>query len=314
MSDSVLLWCPPNRGVRPGVALETADLAPNPLPPGFRARPGVSVHPTGWPLEITCDQDGAAMVLVPGGTFTMGRNGGPIEEGPAHPVTMSPFYIDQHEVTIRQYRTFQQATGHAEGGPPAGSESDANIPPDMPVTDVSARDAQVYAQWAGKALPTEAQWEMTGRTIDGRIHPWGSSPPAWDRPRQFGQIDPVMSFALDMSPYGAFDLAGNVREWTADWFDPSYYEQFRSSAAVDPKGPGRDEPRFPLLTIKGSSPEWMISRRDGMRPDAQLPDLGFRCVLNLEESATTPPPAGNTALDTPVQSSTPSFPPGSIPF
>lgn len=305
-----------------GIRLETAEVSPKTLPEGFRPRPGIGVHPSGWPLEITCDHDGAAMVLVPGGTFTMGRDDGPAEERPAHQVALPPYYIDQHEVTVGQYRIFQQATGYNQGGPPLPDSAETEpVPPTWPVTQVSARDAFEYARWAGKSLPTEAQWEMAARTIDGRIHPWGASPPNWERPRELGQIDPVMTFALDMSPYGVFDLAGNAREWTADWFDPGYFEQFRESTAVNPKGPGRGTSRIPLLTIKGSSPDWYVSRRDGMRPEARVADIGFRCVLNLDAPAPaipTPPTTPSLAIDRPRVAPSGSrvirFPPGSMPF
>ncbi len=236
---------------------ETAEIPPKPLPAGFRAHAEAGVHKdTGWPLEITGDKDGAPMVLVPGGTFLMGRDNGPAVERPAHRVTLSPYFIDQHEVTVRQYRWFLQATGRKL---PAEAEADAQRGPDWPMVRVTARDAKDYADWTGKSLPTEAQWEMAARTPDGRLHPWGSAPPGWSKPRKPGQIDPVESFPLDLSPYGVFDLAGNVREWTADWFDARYFQQFLTTPSVDPQGPPRSRSRSPGLTIKGGSPTWDAS-------------------------------------------------------
>jgi sulfatase modifying factor 1 len=278
---------PPEPRKETGLSLERADVPPKPLPEGFRARPESGVHPSGWPLEITCDQDGASMVLVPGGSFLMGRDDGPAVERPAHRVMLSTYYIDQHEVTVRQYDLFVKATGHRPPGGP--DEAAATADPALPVVRVSAQDAWEYAQWARKDLPTEAQWELAARTIDGRPHPWGAGEPVWDPPRKPGQIDPVMSFALDLSPYGAYDLAGNVREWTLDWFDPQFYQQFRTTpVAVDPSNRVRGKSRSPEVTIKGGSASWISSWRAGMRPTARLPDLGFRCVLPVERSV--PPP------------------------
>src|SRR5438045_9113624 len=120
----------------------------------------------------------------------MGNDDGPIEERPAHLVQLSPYYIDQHEVTIRQFALYK---GQVVNGPQA----------ETPVVKVSWDDAEGYATWSGKSLPTEAQWEMSARTTDGRIHPWGNGPAPWSRPRLSKQIDPVMSFPTAMSPYGA---------------------------------------------------------------------------------------------------------------
>lgn len=279
----------PEPRVDTGLEFEVGPGPPKDLPSGFRSRPESGVHPSGWPLEITCDQDGAAMVFVPGGTFVMGRNDGPASARPAHRVSLSPYYIDQHEITRGQFRLFQAATGaRAVVGEREGPSRDR-----LPVTEVTAREAYDYARWAGKALPSEAQWELAARTIDGRPHPWGTGAPAWSTPRKPKQLDPVMSFRLDLSPYGAFDLAGNVREWCLDIFDPRYYERFRDQVAVEPTGPDRYRSRVPLLTIKGGSADWDSSWRDGMNPDARLPDLGFRCVLPLARPgpAQTPNPA-----------------------
>jgi formylglycine-generating enzyme required for sulfatase activity len=294
----------PEPRVETGLTLQRADVPPRPLPDGFRARPEAGVHPSGWPLEITCDHDGAAMVLVPGGTFRMGRDDGPPQERPAHKVTVSPYYIDQHEVTLRQYRLFAIATGRKL---PAEIESDSQADPALPMVQVSAREAKDYADWCSKSLPTEAQWELAARTTDGRVHPWGPGPPDWGRPRKPGQIDPVMSFPLDLSPYGAFDLAGNAREWTADWYDSRYYQQFLRTVPVDPLGPAKGSSRGASLTIKGGSPTWDCSWRADMRPEARLPDLGFRCVLWLTPKPASAPPAQQAP-------NAPRTAPGVVPF
>lgn len=299
---------PPEPYRETGLPREPAQVEPRPLPVGFRARVEAGVHASGWPWEITCDQDGAAMVLVPGGTFLMGRNDGAPPERPVHRVTLSPYYIDQHEVTVRQYALFLKARGHRASVAVEGGGSDSE---ELPVVRVSARDAFEYARWAGKTMPTEAQWELAARTIDGRLHPWGPGLPAWGRERKPGRIDPVMSFALDMSPYGVFDLAGNAREWVLDWYDPRYYQQSKpGAAAVDPINATRPKSKLPEVTVKGGSPEWVVTWRTGLKPDTRLPDLGFRGVLQVERGAGPAPAAGGA----PGQPAAPPQPAGRVPF
>ena len=90
-----------------------------------------------------------------------------------------------------------------------------------------------------------------------------------------------MSFASDVSPSGAFDLAGNAWEWTADWYDATYYEGLRGRVVTNPGGPAESQSSAPQYTIKGSSKSWDLSYREGMRIDARLPFLGFRCALSV---------------------------------
>ena len=252
-----------------------SELSPRALPAGFRPRSEAGVHPSGWPWEITCDKDGAAMRLVPGGEFILGREDGPNDERPAHRVKLSTFYIDQHEVTGRQFRLYRKEGPAVEKNASAASSEDA------PVVMITAREAKNYAEWAGKKLPSEAQWEAAARTTDARLFPWGSGPPQWSGPRKPGQIDPVMSFALDLSPYGVFDLAGNAQEWTGDWYESRYYSTLKGTV-VDPPGPTRPKGRGPALVVKGSAKSWEVSTRTPIRPETKMPNLGFRCVLQVE--------------------------------
>ena len=241
------------------------------------------MHASGWPLEIVGDRDGVPMVLVPGGSFTMGRDDGEPPEAPAHPVTLATFYIDKHEVTLRQYALFLKESGHKDSERQRALAREASVgcdSEDCPVVMVSADDARDFAKWAGKLLPTEAQWEMAARGIDGRLYPWGMTAPSWDKKREPKQIDPIMSFPNDVSPYGVYDMAGNVMEWTKDWFDPRYFYHFRKTAAVDPTGPSRT--RTVQLAVKGGSKNWIVTKRDGIKPESRLATLGFRCVLQAE--------------------------------
>lgn len=269
------------------LAREDVDVEARPLPAGFQADPGAGVHASGWPIAIVSERDGGRMMLVPASTGTIGRDAGPSAERPARQVKLSTFYMDQHEVTQAQYDRFCRETQRKP--PPAVKELEPEIAadPDRPVVMVDFGDARAFAAWAGKRLPTEAQWELAGRTPDGRIHPWGPGPAPWGTARTPRRVDPVFSFPGDMSPYGIFDLAGNVWEWAADWYDPRSYARLPNDAR-DPVGPSVSSSRPPERSIRGGSKDWITSWRNGERPDRRLPYLGFRCVLNVESATGTP--------------------------
>jgi formylglycine-generating enzyme len=265
------------------------------LPAGFTARAEAGVHASGWPNQINSDRDGATMFLIPGGTFPQGRNDGPLEEQPEHKVALGTFYVDEHEVTFRQFALFQKETG---------VKVSATKNEELPMTNVSQREAIAYCDWAGKKLPTEAQWEASARTTDGRLYPWGSVAPVWSKPRQSQQIDPVMSFELDQSPYGPFDLAGNAWEWTRDLFDPGYYKTLRSGVAHNPTGPASLKSRLTLNVVRGCSKTWSASARVGLKPETKLPYVGFRGILAVDEGSgpempAAPAPTGGTPGSTP---------------
>jgi sulfatase modifying factor 1 len=254
------------------------------LPAGFTARAETGVHATGWPNQINSDRDGATMFLIPAGTFPQGRNDGPLEEQPEHQVALGSFYVDEHEVTSRQHALFQKETG-AKASPMKNEE--------LPMTNVSQREAIAYCEWAGKRLPTEAQWEAAARTTDGRLYPWGAVAPVWSKPRKPQQIDPVMSFALDQSPYGPFDLAGNAWEWTSDLFDPGYFKTLRKGVNANPAGPAALRSRLTLNVVKGCSKTWTASARMGFKPDTKLPYVGFRGVLVVDDGPVMPAAPAN---------------------
>lgn len=253
------------------------------LPPGFRAKPEAGLHESGWPLAIEGERDNVAMVLVPGTTFMMGSDSGKPEDGPAHAVHVSTFYIDNLEVTNGQFRTFLRETRY-RGQPPGKWLTDdkmRSMPDRAPAVYVSYHDAEAYAMWALKRLPTEAQWELAARTTDGRRHPWGDQPPQWSRPRKFHQVDIVGSFPQDISAYGVFDMAGNVEEWVRDWYDPRFYRSLRGKTTDDPTGPPTKRQGI-QRTVRGGSRDWLIFDRMGENADRRLPYLGFRCTLAVE--------------------------------
>ncbi len=305
---------PPEPRHETGLTFETANVVARPLPPGFRARAEAGIHTSGWPLEITCDRDGSSMVLVPGATFSMGNNQGPPSERPAHPVTLSTYYIDQHEVTNRQFQLYRQAKPAREEATDEKNPSGVgdSLDPERPAVNVSLDDARGYAEWAGKTIPTEAQWEMAARSPDGRLHPWGRGIPTWERPREPRQIDRVMSFSADLSPYGVYDLAGNAWEWTNDWFDTRSFQQSTSTPLLNPTGPARSRARIPEVTVKGGSTDWQTSWRSGMRPSARLPYLGFRGVLQVEATPVAAPVSPGQPVPSPNLS--PRDPNAPVPF
>lgn len=272
-------------GTSPDHGANTAGRTARKLPPGFRAKLEAGVHESGWPMVIVGERDKAIMVLVPGGTFTMGIDRGEPMAGPAHFVQLSTYYIDQHEVTKRQFRTFLDDTKY-RGQPPGKWSTDPKLlamPDDAPAVAVSYQDAEEYALWAHKRLPSEAQWEMAARSVDGRRSPWGDEPPRWSRPRKLQQIDPVMSFPEDVSPFGVFDMGGNAVEWVRDWYDPAYYHKLRDKTTLDPTGPPNRRQGIQRV-VKGDSRDWLMFARHGMDSDRRLPYLGFRCSLAVEGS------------------------------
>ena len=203
-----------------------------------------------FPTEII-GKDGAPLVLVPAGSFPMGvppgdRDGGR-DEYPRHEVTLDAFYIDKFEVTNGRYLEFVRATAHRVPQHPTKPNRnlwEGGLMPesivDRPVINVDWFDAEAYCKWAGRRLPTEAEWEKAARGGDDRRFPWGNVEPT-HKHLNFNQqwkgektLMPVGSYEAGKSPYGAYDMAGNVWEWVADWYDMRYYEK---SPENNPKGP-----------------------------------------------------------------------------
>jgi formylglycine-generating enzyme required for sulfatase activity len=289
------------------------------LPAGFVARPEAGEDSSGWPLEIECQRDGMILRLIPAGRYLVGRAGGSAAEGPAHQVELTPYYIDRHEVTVGQYARFRdQLARQGESIAPRASELTLHVPTSShPIVLVTQVEAEAYARWVGRSLPTEVQWETAARGPDGRIVPWGEQGRG-PGPRDLRKMEQVMTVSADLSPFGVHDLAGNAAEWTSDWYEGRHYDSLRGTIPLNPAGPSRN--RSGQRTIRGSSKTWQVSYREGMRPETRLPYLGFRCVLNLPaDQAADRPGAGQTpfaeaplAPTRPVQPA-PATPPNSPP-
>jgi formylglycine-generating enzyme required for sulfatase activity len=259
---------------------------PEKLPAGLVFRDG----------KIISEKDGAEMILIPEGEFLMGTSDEQIkellrqfsdwkrewfaDEQPQHRVYLDEFYIDKYPVTNAQFEQFVKATRYK-------TESDwrkyyKKGKEKHPVVYVSWNDASAYCKWAGKRLPTEAEWEKAARGADGRIWPWGN---VWDKNKCNskdggpGTTTPVGSYPAGASPYGVMDMAGNVWEWCADRYDKDYYAH---SPQHNPQG--------------SSSRTWCVLRgggwfnntdilrcadRDNLVPWHALCNVGFRCSQDL---------------------------------
>ncbi len=188
-------------------------------------------------------KDGMVMMFVPAGKFTMGSDSGEGDEQPVHEVELADFWIDQTEVTNAMYAKCMQAGGCT---PPSSASSDTRQGyygnsefDDFPVIYVSWNDAKNYCDWRGDGtrLPTEAEWEKAARGTDGRTYPWGHESPngnLLNYNQNVGDTTEVGKYPAGASIYGALDMAGNVWEWVADWYDASYYANSPSS---NPQGP-----------------------------------------------------------------------------
>ncbi|HEX5647338.1 MAG TPA: formylglycine-generating enzyme family protein [Nitrospira sp.] len=243
-------------------------------------------HPDPFPHEIA-GKDGAPMVLVPAGEFTMGSDKGDDDEFPVHHVVLNAYYIDKFEVTNGRFAKFVEAI-HSE--PPWGF-ADKDTPvvhADRPVRWVSWMDAMGYCLWAGKRLPTEAEWEKAARGTDGRVYPWGNDLPtpvhAVYGLKEGGEetISVIGDRDKGQSPYGAYDLAGNLYEWVMDWYAEGYYLNFAGSPAINPRGPAEGSAKVQRGGSYINSPYRLRSSfRTKGDPNEQDPNVGFRCAQDV---------------------------------
>ena len=240
------------------------------------------------PPTITSPRDGVEMILIPGGEFQMGlKPDSPLAEKypdalPAHKVHIDPFYIDKHEVTNTHYAKYVEETG-------VKSSLFSNNPvyngSQQPVVGIRYGDAVSYAQWVGKRLPTEAEWEKAARGADGRIFPWGSefsSDKCNAYPNQINAPQKVGTYPEGASPYGVMDMAGNVSEWVYDLYGRYYYQ---NSPSRNPRGPvGKGEARIVRGGNYKSDPDDVMSVvRFQAGAYAAFPSIGFRCVVSAAD-------------------------------
>jgi len=242
-------------------------------------------------FSVSCAQTGqeskksvvvqAELVLIPGGEFVMGKDGEG-DHSPAHKVYIDSFYMDKYEVTNAQYLKFCEETGRQL--PEFWGSKEFHNGPDFPnhsVVGISWRDAEAYAEWAGKRLPTEAEWEYAARGgLTGMNYPNGDELDSTLANYSLAGVDATAAVGnYPPNGYGLHDMAGNVWEWVADYYDEDYY---KTSPSKNPAGP--EDRRFKV--IRGGS--WhsgpgcnKVYYRNALPPNWVDFAVGFRCVKDL---------------------------------
>lgn len=217
---------------------------------------------------------GGEMVRVPAGEFIMGADSGDSDEKPVHRVFLDEYFMDKYEVSNSEYEKCVTANVCS-----AYEKYDGLAAPKQPVVGVDWHQAEAYCKWSGKRLPTEAEWEKAARGANARTYPWGEG---IDCSRSnyaecgLKKSQPVGSYPSGASPYGALDMAGNVWEWVADWYDENYY---KNSPPRNPTGPGPGKYR----ALRGGSFDYVphyqrASTRFRLAPAHRLTNLGIRCA------------------------------------
>ncbi len=218
------------------------------------------------------------MALIPSGTFWVGSNRGDINESPLHRVFLDSFAIDRWEVSQKEYRAFVTETGRKMpemmSAPRFGGDA-------LPAVGVTWEEAEAYCRWAGKRLPTEAEWEKAARGEDGRTFPWGEDPPTMQHLNFADMLKApveIGSYPGGASPYGVEDMAGNAAEWVSAWYDPQVYTS--DSVVNNPRGPATGQ----LKVVRGGS--WQSREyslrapaRVAKRPGERSATVGFRCAM-----------------------------------
>jgi formylglycine-generating enzyme required for sulfatase activity len=233
---------------------------------------------------ITRNTDGMVEIFIPAGTFWMGNDTGKSNENPAHEVYLDAYWIDQTEVTNAMYSRCVSAGG-CELLASQESYTEAKyygnpVYDQFPVVFANYYRAEEYCRWAGSSLPTEAQWEKAARGPEGYLWPWGNEFNASYLNANYvvGDTTPVGSYPEGISPYGIYDMAGNVFEWVRDWYSADFYRS-QAASIENPAGPSSGQDKI----LRGGS--W-LSNMDAVRtttrkefaPGAANYDWGFRCA------------------------------------
>ena len=214
------------------------------------------------------------MVSVPAGEFQMGSDAGQIDEKPAHTVSLGAYWIDKTEVTNAEY---VQCVADGKCKPSYYANDRKLNAENQPVVGVDWNMANAYCEWAGRRLPSEAEWEKAARGTDGRTYPWGNQEPdnsLLNYNENEGKTTQVGKYPQGASPYGALDMAGNVWEWVNDW-----YGDYPSGIQNNPTGPSTGQYRM----LRGGSWDYTVlnarsASRFRLSPDRRYGGYGFRCA------------------------------------
>lgn len=252
------------------------------------------------PEQIGPGYDPSQTILIPEGNFLMGSNEWAETERPAHTVYLNAFRIDKYEVTNDQYAFFlrEVETLQNAGGNELVDIDDSDLEigftenglqvldpakADHPIVEVSWYGATAYCLWAGGRLPTESEWEKAARGVEGQHFPWSNEPLApsllidWSLQ---GPTASVGTHTIDKSPYGVFDMGGNIAEWANDWYAQSYYI---NSPDQNPPGPQEGTHRIARGGATSPYPQDMRATvRRRYLPSTTSRALGFRCVYDVE--------------------------------
>ena len=279
----------------PSAEPREATPLPEPTQTVVTATPGIGTMMNG--------SDGSVLVYVPEGEFIMGGTAALVAEvqkemdwikqnapdtEPVHTVYLDAFWIDQTEVTFAQYQTCVAEGACLEPAPPGGHNAESFWPmyqdpafSQYPIVYVNWEMANAYCQWAGRRLPTEAEWEKAARGPEGQLYPWGNELPDLTRMNEEGtESYAVGSFPDGASPYGAMDMISNVSEWVVDWYNPLYYE---TSPAENPTGPEAGDEhviRGPSFVNFFNNGELFITLRFHGPAEYYWSSIGFRCALS----------------------------------
>ncbi|MFI5303294.1 MAG: formylglycine-generating enzyme family protein [Nitrospiria bacterium] len=233
----------------------------------------------------------SGMVLIPAGSFIMGASEKDgiigievgVDQVPRHVVYLNGFYIDHFETTVEEYAEFVRKTRYHEPyswSTPSGRK----FSPTDAVSDVSSVDADAYCHWKGKRLPTESEWEKAARGTDGRKWPWGNifskdKTNTWDL--RLNKIVSPGSFPGDVSPYGVYDMGGNVMEWTSSWYEPYPGNSLKRDSFGH---------KFKILRggtwTESANPFARTTHRFPVIPTLAQPDFGIRCAKDIIPPAT----------------------------
>ena len=308
---------PAPEGPQPPQPPTTTTEGPDPATtaPSSAATPPTTEPSSPWAACV--DPPPAGMVCIPGGPAIIGSDEGEANERPRHEVIVSTFYLDRHEVTNAAYAACEEAGGCDKRIPSAPAFNK----PTQPAVPLTWPMAHAYCVWAGKRLPTEAEWEKAARGgTEGREFPWGDEPSTCERAQSVG-CPPETTLPVGSLPagaYGLFDMAGNGYEWVQDWATGCYNGCPTACGDAcqgrDPAGPCAGAPEcdgFTQRVLKGGSWYWPAHHGRGACRRPQKSNSGqhrysVRCASSTPRLATWPPVGTKTPLTTPPAPEVPS--------